>query len=212
MQIASISRQRPRRRGKAAVEDALRGSVAPEGLLASLEPVRNLVAQNAARKDAAQRVGTMERDQALFAEKVAALAQTQGMSLGATPADSFAKLRAASDTARRAQTRAQDLDGQCAKTRAALDEARAALAEIARRVETYAAEFPTSAETSTLDALRVTANQAMQVIEKRVQLVKLERDILSELGAATLASARHSARGGNPCHPWHQAGPRPPPS
>jgi len=180
---------------QAAVEDALRGSVAPEVLLASLEPVRNLVAQNAARKDAAQRVGTMERDQALFAEKVAALAQTQGMSLGATPADSFAKLRAASDTARRAQTRAQDLDGQCAKTRAALDDARAALAEIARRVETYAAEFPTSAETSTLDALRVTANQAMQVIEKRVQLVKLERDILSELGAATLASARTALEG-----------------
>ena len=87
------------------------------------------------------------------------------------------------------------MDGQCAKTRAALDEARAALAEIARRVETYAAEFPTSAETSTLDALRVTANQAMQVIEKRVQLVKLERDILSELGAATLASARTALEG-----------------
>ena len=54
-----------------AVTDALDTTVAPDLLLAHIGPIYcALVAQNATRAEAAQRVGTMERDQALFAEKV----------------------------------------------------------------------------------------------------------------------------------------------
>ncbi|WP_296643065.1 ATP-binding protein [Roseinatronobacter sp.] len=178
-----------------AVTDALGTAVAPELLLATLDPLRALAAQNATRAEAAQRVGTMERDQALFAEKVAALAAAHGLALGDTPADSFARLRAASDAARHADTRAQELESRIKTARHLQEEAGQRLEEIARTVEVYGAEFPTGSDIGTLDALRATAKQAASVIEKRQRRAGLALSILSELGVDDLVSARAALDG-----------------
>lgn len=173
-----------------AVTDALGTAVVPDLLLATLDPLRSLVAQNATRAEAAQRVGTMERDQALFAEKVAALAAAHGLSLGDTSADSFARLRAASDAARHADARAQELESRIKTARHRQDAAVQTLEEIARTVEVYGTEFPAGSDVGTLDALRATAKQAVNVIEKRERRAGLALSILSELGVDDLASAR----------------------
>lgn len=178
-----------------AVTAALGGAVAAAPLLATLDPVRDLVAQNAARADAAQRVHSMERDRAQFADAVAALIAAHGLNACDTPADSFAKLRAASEGARAAAARAQDLDGRIAEARTARDAARQRLDEIARTVAAHATDFPPGADVGTLDALRATAQHAVTVIAQRDRKAALARDILSELGADTLASARAMLEG-----------------
>lgn len=177
---------------RARVTESLGDAVAPDTLLAALEPLRSLAAQDEKRAEAAQRVATMERDQTLFAKKIAALAKAHDLPLGDTPADSFAQLRDASDAARNAETQARSLDSRIEAARAAMDMANQRLTEIAATVTTLARAFPAGAQTGTLDALRGTAHRAAQIIAQREKRDTLIRRITSELDAADLATARAS--------------------
>ncbi|MCM2562257.1 AAA family ATPase [Lutimaribacter sp. EGI FJ00015] len=172
------------------VLESLGQAVSPDTLLAALDPLRSLATQQEKRAEAAQRVATMERDQALFAEKVAALATAHDQPQADTPADSFELLRAASGAARAAQEQADDLGVRIATARAALDEANRRLTEIADTVTTLGRAFPSSASVDTLDALRATAHRAAEIIKDRENLSALTRRIMSELGVSDLVTAR----------------------
>jgi uncharacterized protein YhaN len=174
----------------ALVRESLGDAVAPDTLLAALDPLRSLATQEEKRAEAAQRVTTMERDRALFAQQVAALAKAHDLPPGDTPADSFARLRNASDAARNAETEACSLDDRLRTAGAALEMAEQRLAEIAATVTTLARAFPDGAQTGTLDALRASAGQAAQIIAQREKRAALIRRITTELDAPDPDTAR----------------------
>ncbi|MGI3212791.1 AAA family ATPase [Roseovarius tibetensis] len=180
------------------VTESLGDAIAPESLLAALDPLRSLAVQEEKRAEAARRVTTMERDQALFAEKVAALAEDRDLPSGDTPAETFATLRAASEAARLAAAQAEDLDTRVAAAQDARTQARRRLDEIAETVTTLACAFPQGAAVDTLDALRATAHQAAAVIADRATQAALIRRITSELDAEDVATARARLEGADP--------------
>ncbi|MFB9148162.1 AAA family ATPase [Roseovarius ramblicola] len=177
------------------VTDSLGDVVAPDTVLAALDPLRSLAAQEEKRAEAAQRVTTMTRDQALFAGKVAALARAHGHAPDDTPADTFAALRTASETARGAAAQAQDIDTRIAAAQEARSQADRRLTEIAGTVKTLGRAFPEEAGVETLDALRITARRAAEVIADRDRQATLIRQITSELGTGDLTTARARLEG-----------------
>lgn len=183
---------------RARVADSLGDAVAPETLLSALDPLRSLVAQDEKRAEAAQRVNTMERDQTLFAERIAALAGQHDLPPGNTPADTFARLRAISEAARAAATQAQDLAARKEMAQEARAQAKRRLDEIARTAAELGRAFPQGPAVDTLDALRATAHQASEVIKDREAQAALTRRIMSELGAGDLTTARDRLEGADP--------------
>jgi uncharacterized protein YhaN len=182
----------------ALVTQSLGTAIAPDTLLAALDPLRNLAAQEEKRAEAAQRVTTMERDQSLFAENVMALAEAHDLPPGDTPADTFADLRAMSDSARTAATQAGDIDTRIAAAQEARAQAGRRRDGIAGTVAELARAFPQGAAVDTLDALRATAHAAAGVIADRGSRAALIRRIISDLGTEDIATARAALAGTNP--------------
>lgn len=174
----------------ALVTECFGKSIAPDTLLAALDPLRSLAMHEKDRAEAAQRVANMERDMAVFGERVAALADAHDIACAETPADSFALLRTASEDARKAAAQAQDLDGRIAQAQTLLARARQRQTEIDATVSRLAKAFPPGAQVDTLDALRATAGQAAQVISDRTEYVVLSRRLVSELDAADIDGVR----------------------
>ncbi|WP_114965014.1 YhaN family protein [Alkalilacustris brevis] len=177
------------------VSDVLGDAVAPSTLLGSLDPLRTLREHDEKRADAAQRVGTMETDQAQFAENVAGLAAAQYLPLADTTAATFAMLRKRSDAAKAAETQAEELTAAIEKARDALTEKQRRLDEIGREIEAMGQFFPDEVPVDTLDALRRAATQAQQVIADRKEQAGLQRAILSELSAGNMTLAREMLEG-----------------
>ena len=175
---------------RALVADSLGDRVAPETLMAALEPLRRLSAQEKDRGDAARRITMIERDQALFAQNVAALAEAHGVPPADTPADTYAALRAASDAARDAAARAENITARIEAAQDARDQAERRLDEIAGTVADLGRAFPPGAAVDTLDALRATAHRAAGVIADRTARTGLVRRITTDLGVADVAEAR----------------------
>jgi len=174
----------------ALVAELLGDRVAPDTLRASLDPLRALREAADRRAEAARRIAQMEADQAQFAAALADLARAHGIKQADTAAETHARLRAARDAAQAAEARAQGLNTQIATAREALRTARARLEEIAAQVEAKGRIFPSGTPVDTLDALRRAAAQAQQVIRDRAEMARLERAVLSELGAPDMAAAR----------------------
>lgn len=172
------------------VADLLGDAIAPDTLLASLDPLRALRDHDAQRAEADQRVQTMQSDQAQFADQVAALGSAHGVQTADTPADTFALLRAQSNAAQLAEAQAEDLTAAIDAAQAKLTSARARLDKIAGQVAVMGQIFPTGTPVDTLDALRRAATQAQQVIADRAELARHERQLLSELDAPDLTTAR----------------------
>ena len=177
------------------VSDFLGDSVAQATVLASLDSLRNLRAHEEKRADAAQRVATMETDQAQFAEEVAALAAAHNLPVVDSAAETFAVLRGRSDAAKAAEAQAAELTTRIEKTRNTLAEKQRRIDEIGREVDAMGQAFSDSTSVDTLEALRRAASQAQQVIGNRSEKAKLERTVLSDLGAADMTAAREMLEG-----------------
>lgn len=177
------------------VRDLLSNAVNEESLLATLDPLRALRDGEEKRADAAQRVATMEADQALFESRVTALAATHDLPVAETAAATFSLLRERSEAARAAETRAAELSANLDRASARLTEKEKRLKDIDREVEVMGRIFPEDAPVDTLDALRRTATQAQQVIAERQEKARLERTVLSELGLESMKCARDMLQG-----------------
>lgn len=64
------------------------------------------------------------------------------------------------------------------------------LRNIDLQVTEYGAVFPTSANVSTIDDLRATVSKASDVIQTRIQIANLEKEIFDELSVLTISGAR----------------------
>lgn len=172
------------------VTELLGDAIAPDTLLVSLDPLRGLREQDAQRAEAAQRVQTMQADQAQFAGEIAAIAAAQGVTPAETPAGTFALLRAQSQAAQLAEAQAQELTTAIDAAQAALTGTRRRLDDIAGQVAVMGRIFPAATPVGTLDALRRATTQAQQVITDRTELARHERQLLTELDAPDLGTAR----------------------
>ena len=168
--------------------ETLGDKVAPETLLASLDPLRQLRAHEEKRADVAQRVATMEADRAQFLAETTALATAHGLPVADTAAATFDMLRKQSEAARQAEARAADLSMKIEQACKALEQTQGQLDGIGREVDAMGRIFEPPVET--LDALRSTATQAQQVIADRSERAKKERAILSELSAGDMTQVR----------------------
>lgn len=175
---------------QAEIRGCLGETLSPERLAISLEPLRELREHENARTAAERRIRTMQADQTQFAQEVAALARAQGLSRQPTPAQTYSALKVLSDEARMARVTAGKLD-------TAMEAAEAEIARnsdkrdaIDQEVEAIAAVFPEPATLHDIDTLRHVAACAQQVVGNRATLEKLRRQVMSELGAADIATAR----------------------
>ncbi|MGJ8544637.1 MAG: AAA family ATPase [Sulfitobacter sp.] len=176
------------------VKELLGGAIAPQTLMASLEPLRNLREQEEQRASATRRVATMQADQHRFASEVAALAARHGVTPQEPAATCFDALRDLSNTARDGQEKHAELSQRIEKARVSIGENERNLSQIAQEVAAIAVLFPGGAGVVDIDALRKMTGGALQVIADRAALSKLERTILSELGAAEMAEAREALK------------------
>ncbi len=168
--------------------ETLRDTVAPETLLASLDPLRQLRAHEEKRADVAQRVATMEADRAQFLAETTALATAHDLPVADTATATFDMLRKQSEAARETEARAADLSMKIEQAGKALEQTQGRLDGIGREVEAMGRIFEPPVET--LDALRRAATQAQQVIADRCEWAKKERAILSELSAGDMTQVR----------------------
>ncbi len=172
------------------IHDRLGNALAPERLEASLEPLRALREHETTRAAAARRITAMIADQQQFTREIAALGQAHDLPPEATPAETFAALRALAQQARLSRQRAEKLDHAIEAARAESARNKQKCDAIDQEVEAIAATFPDPATPRDIDALRQLASRAREVIDNRAQLEKLTRQVLSELGAADLPTAR----------------------
>ncbi|TNJ48404.1 YhaN family protein [Phaeobacter sp. B1627] len=181
---------------QASIRALLGETVLPERLMASLEPLRALREHEKARAAAARRVSTMQNDQTQFAEEVGSLARSHQIDAQGAAAQTYADLKTLAeqgrsdrealervnreiDRAKRERTRNKDI-------RDAIEQEVAAIAAVFSDLDTKS-DIDTASD---IDALRKLASRAQQVIRNRASLEKRTQQVLSELGAADIGTAR----------------------
>ncbi|SDW06701.1 ATP-binding protein [Roseicitreum antarcticum] len=175
---------------QALIRRLLGETLSPERLAVSLQPLRELREHETARAAAERRIKTMQADQKLFAEEVAALARAHDLAEEPTPAQIYSALKVLSDGARMARETVANLDIAIEAAEAERARNKDRQDAIDQEVEAIAVFFPDPATPRDIDALRQVAARAQQVIGNRATLEKLRRQVLSELGAADIVTAR----------------------
>ena len=180
---------------RAAVSEAFGGSLDPDTLLVSLDPLHHMREHDAARAQALRQVEAMEADRAQFATRVAALAEACGLAAADTPPETWHRLRNHARAAAWARDRHAALtrliETKTGESRAAL----ARLAEIDHETERLAAVFPPGSADGDLEALRNAVARAQEAIELRDRRAALERRLLTTLDAADPDAARTALDG-----------------
>ena len=172
------------------IVEMLGDGIAPENLLASLEPLRELREHEKTRAAAAQRVASMTSDQERFAQEVAALAKAYNLDMLETAAETFSALQTLSDRARSAHDAAEKLADDMKQAEATKSKNSEKLSEIEQEIEAIASGFPASTSLTEIDELRTVVKRAQQVIEERATLAKLQRTVMTELGVNDMKVAR----------------------
>ncbi len=180
------------------VTDLLGGRVAPETLLASFKPLRELREAEALRAEIARRVTTMEADRKQFAAEVAVLAAAHGLPEKETPAETFAELRARAREAEEAETdfaRFSDgietADGERRGCQIRLD-------NIVAEQQAIGRIFPEGIIVDTIEDLRKATDIARRVIDDRATQADHEAALLLELSVPDLDAARTQLKGADP--------------
>lgn len=175
---------------QAEISGRLGETLSPERLAASLEPLRELREHENARAAAERRIKTMQADQIQFAQEVAILARAHDLSLQPMPAQTYSALKVLSDEARIARETVGKLDKAMEAAEAEKIRHKDRQDAIDQEVEAIAAFFPEPVALRDIDDLRRVAARAQQVISNRATLEKLRRQVLFELGAVDIATAR----------------------
>lgn len=175
---------------QAKISGLLGETLSPERLAASLAPLRELREHENARAAAERRIRTMQADQTQFAQEVAALSCAHDLTPQPTPAQTYSALKVLSDEARMALEAVGKLDKAIDAAETEKIRHKDRQDAIDQEVEAIAVFFPEPATLRDIDALRQVAARAQQVIGNRAKLEKLRRQVLSELGAADIATAQ----------------------
>ena len=160
----------------------------------SLSVLHQLRERDVARTQAERQVEAMEDDQRMFAEEVGKLAVAHDVAMD-DPHEAFKALGDLVERATADQGRHDSLSETIEAKRGELAEAGSQLRGIDSQRQRIAADFPESAKTDTLDALRRAVADATEAIGKRREIADLERRILADLGVTDMDAARAKLEG-----------------
>ena len=162
----------------------------------SLDLLRTLREHDVGRTQVERQVTAMEDDQRRFAEEVGKLAEAHGVAMD-DPHEAFKALGDLVEQATADQRHHDSLSETIEAKKGELAEAESKLRGIDSQRQQIAADFPESAKTDTLDALRRTVGEAKEMIGKREEIADLERRILADLGVPDMDAARAKLEGAN---------------
>ena len=162
----------------------------------SLSLLRTLREHDVARTQLERQVTAMEKDQRRFAEEVGKLAEAHGVATD-DPHEAFKALSDLVAQATADQVRHDSLSETVKAKREGLAEAESRLRGIDSQRRQIATDFPESAKTDTLDALRRAVGDAREAIDKSEEIANFERRILAYLGVADMDAARARLQGAN---------------
>ena len=178
------------------VAETFGGALDAAELGESLDLLRTLREHNTERMQAERQVTAMEEDQRRFAEEVGKLAEAHGVAMD-DPHEAFKALGDLVAQTTADQGRHDSLSETIEAKKGELAEVGSQLRGIDGQRQRIAADFPESAKTDTLDALRRAVGDATEAIGKRREIADLERRILADLGVADMDAARARLEGAN---------------
>ncbi|MBP1849654.1 ATP-binding protein [Rhizobium halophytocola] len=172
------------------IADLLPPGLAPETLLPSLDPLRQLREIELGRKQAERQVDAMAQDQASFAEQLAILSTRFGLPVPDDVSEAYARLAAAAEHAKKADDEARRLSGVIEDNRQKLEQARQLLEEIAHQIAALGQAFDPAIPTDTLEDLRQAVSTSARVIDSRRRLAEMTGDLLVRLSVKDLEAVR----------------------
>ena len=178
------------------VAETFGGALDAAELGESLDLLRTLREHDVGRTQAERQVTAMEDDQRRFAEEVGKLAEAHGVAMD-DPHEAFKALGDLVEQATADQRHHDSLNETIETKKGKLAEAESQLRGIDSQRQQIAADFPESAKTDTLDALRRAVGDATAAIGKRKEIADLERRILADLGVPDMDAARAKLEGAN---------------
>ena len=171
------------------VAEAFGGALDAAELGESLDLLRTLREHDVARTQSERQVTAMEDDQRMFITEVGELAEAHGVAMD-DPHEAFNALSDLVEKATADHRRHDSLSETIEAKKGELVEAESRLRGMDNERQQIAADFPESAKTDTLDALRRTVRDAKEVIDKREEIADLEGRILAALGVTDMDAAR----------------------
>jgi len=171
------------------VQELFESTVPSDVLESAIGQLRDIREHDGKRQQAARQVSSMESDQRQFRDAITAL----NNEFDVDESEPFRAFRVLEDIASQAQTDKVQHDAFGKKIHENKEKGKAIeaqLKDIELQVAELGALFPATADTSTLDTLRIAVAKAADIIQTRVQIADLEKQIFAELSALTIAEAR----------------------
>lgn len=179
----------------ALVTDLTAGAIAPDTLLASLDPMRGLREANDERLKLADRITKMQAEQTRFEAEITTLATAHGIAAGASPLETFATLTTTATHAQGAENRWAEASKKLDRELTAQETSEQALSRIAQQITHLGAAFDPAIPTDTLDTLREAVGTAHDIIAARAEQDNHEQAIRTRLNVADMAEARAVLQG-----------------
>jgi uncharacterized protein YhaN len=170
------------------VHELFERTLLPDILVDSIAQLRNIRESDTERQQIGHRISAMEEDQYRFVEAITVLNEEFGID-ESDPLKAFRMLENIASQAQADKERYDDLSKKIAKDEEECKKIQTQLQQIDLQVTNLGALFPETADTSTLDALRITVGKATNIIQKRTLIAELEKQIFSDLSVDTLAES-----------------------
>ena len=172
------------------VQELFDGTV-PSGVLEiAIGQLRDIREHDAKLQQAARQISSMESDQLQFLGAITTLNVEFNVD-ESEPLKAFRMLQGIANKAQDDKTQYDVLSTTIAEDQKKHKDVEAQLLEIELQVTELGALFPATADTTTLDALRITVGTSADIIHTRAQIVGLEKQIFAELSVHAVADARN---------------------
>ena len=177
------------------VAELFGAAIDAENLKHSLEPLRTLRELEVRRMTAHRQVISMETDQTMFADEIAALGSSTGLDPALTPLAAFKLLETQGKAAQAEEGRFETLSEALNRSKLELDDVEDNLKSLDQIVSDLARLFPSGIPTATLPELRAAVSDAQKAIENRARLEELVLSVRTDLAAPDLDEARSILNG-----------------
>ena len=171
------------------VQELFAGAVPPDVLASAIGQLRDVREHDGKLQQAARQVTSMESDQLQFEDATTALNKEFGVD-ESEPLKAFRALERIAKQAQTDKAKHDDIGKNVAKNKEKRKAIELQLNDIDLQVANLGARFPETADTSNLDALRITVSKAADIIQSRTQIAALEKQIFAELSVHAIAEAR----------------------
>jgi uncharacterized protein YhaN len=174
----------------AKVHELFEGTVPSDVLESAIGQLRDIREHDAKLQQAARQISSMESDQRQFLDAITTLNAEFDVD-ESDPLKAFRMLQSIGNKAQADKIQYDVLSTTIAEDQKKHKEVEAQLLEVELQVTELGALFPATTDTSTLDALRITAGTSANIIQTRAQIADLEKQIFAELSVHAVADARN---------------------